>query len=445
MPAIPGNAATVAQLLAILNQINLKAFSADSRKALIFLMLNDTRKLVQYDRAMLWDMSGMFPKLLGVSGHADADLQSETARLVSQRIEGLHKKNEMEVLSLDAIPGSDQKLNHKEGTATALWLPIASKEDLVLGLWLERWDPNPWTADELKIMVFLKQGYAVAWERFAGWRWRSLVRNKKVLSAVGITVLLLFLIPVPLRVVAPCEVIANDPYLIAAPLEGIIEKMSVDPGDTVQEGTRLFQYDKRVPLEDLATAEKEVQIADSQLNRSTTLGLNDPKALNEAAVWHLELAKQQVNLDLAKYKASQLDVKSPSAGVAIFDNPDSWRGKPVVVGERIMVVADPNNTKVRIWIPERDNVVIDPNTSIKVFLNVDPAKTYQAKLIYVADYGSLDEKGVPSFIAEAKWLTGSQGARLGLKGTAILYGENVPMVYWLFRKPWAAVREFLGF
>ncbi len=406
MPAIPGNAATVAQLLAILNQINLKAFSANSRKALIFLMLNDTRKLVQYDRAMLWDMSGMFPKLLGVSGHSDADLQSETAKLVSQRIEALHKKDEMEVLSLDAIPGSTQKLEHKEGTATALWLPIESQDHLALGLWLERWEPIPWSADELKIMVFLKQGYAVAWERFAGWRLSAMLRNKKVLTALGVTTLLLLVVPVPLRVVAPCEVIANDPYLIAAPLEGIVERVTVDPGDTVQAGTPLFQYDKRVPLEDLAAAEKEVQIAQSQLNRSTTLGLNDPKALNEAAVWHLELAKQQVNLDLAKYKASQLDVKSPSEGVAIFDNPDSWRGKPVVVGERVMVVADPTNTKVRIWIPEKDNVVIDPKTPIKVFLNVDPAKTYRADLVYVADYGSLDEKGVPSFIAEARWLPG---------------------------------------
>ncbi len=82
-------------------------------------------------------VSGVYPKLLGVSGHSDADLQSETAKHVSQRIEGLHKKNEMEVLSLDSIPGSTQKLEHIEGgTATALWLPIESREHLAIGLWL---------------------------------------------------------------------------------------------------------------------------------------------------------------------------------------------------------------------------------------------------------------------------------------------------------------------
>ncbi len=57
----------------------------------------------------------------------------------------------------------------------------------------------------------------------------------------------------------------------------------------------------------------------------------------------------------------------------------------------------------------------------------------------------MDEKGVPSFIAEASWEKDSGMPRLGLKGTAILYGENVSIFYWLFRKPWAAAREFIGF
>ncbi len=223
-------------------------------------------------------------------------------------------------------------------------------------------------------MVFLRQGYGVAWDRFASWRFQDIIKSKKVLYGAILLLLLMFLVPVPLRVVAPSEVIADEPYLIAAPLEGIVERVRVEPGASVQGGTLLFQYDKRVPLEDLATAEKEVQIAQSQLNRATTLGLNDPKALNEAAVWRMELAKQTVNLDLAKFKASQLDVKAPASGVAIFDNPDAWRGKPVVVGERVMVIADPNRTKVRIWIPEKDNVAIDPKNPVKVFEHIDPAK-----------------------------------------------------------------------
>ena len=34
--------------------------------------------------------------------------------------------------------------------------------------------------------------------------------------------------------------------------------------------------------------------------------------------------------------------------------------------------------------------------------------------------------------------------KMGLKGTAILYGDEVPLGYWLIRRPLAAVRRFIG-
>ena len=35
--------------------------------------------------------------------------------------------------------------------------------------------------------------------------------------------------------------------------------------------------------------------------------------------------------------------------------------------------------------------------------------------------------------------------RLGLKGTARIDGGTVPLIWWLFRKPLATVRQFVGF
>jgi hypothetical protein len=39
---------------------------------------------------------------------------------------------------------------------------------------------------------------------------------------------------------------------------------------------------------------------------------------------------------------------------------------------------------------------------------------------------------------------GSTAHRVGLKGTARIDGERVPLVYWALRRPWAAVRAWLG-
>jgi hypothetical protein len=128
----------------------------------------------------------------------------------------------------------------------------------------------------------------------------------------------------------------------------------------------------------------------------------------------------------------------------MIENPEQWRGKPVKVGEKILSINDPNNTKLRIWIPEDDNILLDPEKHIKVVLNIDPAKAYEAALQFVATEASLSDLHIPSFVAEAKWVTLPEDNKLGLQGTAILYGEKVSLLYYLIRKPLAAVRRKIG-
>ena len=39
---------------------------------------------------------------------------------------------------------------------------------------------------------------------------------------------------------------------------------------------------------------------------------------------------------------------APQGGVAIFSSQDDWRGRPVQVGERVMMIADPSVIDVTI-------------------------------------------------------------------------------------------------
>jgi hypothetical protein len=36
------------------------------------------------------------------------------------------------------------------------------------------------------------------------------------------------------------------------------------------------------------------------------------------------------------------------------------------------------------------------------------------------------------------------GQRIGLKGTAKLAGERVPLIYWMLRRPLASIRQFIA-
>jgi multidrug resistance efflux pump len=314
----------------------------------------------------------------------------------------------------------------------------------MLGLWLERWNAN-WQHDEIEILNFLAQSYAAAWEKFDKPSFFGLTLKHPVITALCASSLLLLFIKIPLPVSAPCEVIASSPVVVTAPLEGIIKDVDVEPGQSVVKDEVLFQYDKRVPLEELNVAMKEVEMVEAEMKKTNALALKDKKALEQLGLLALKLKKEKTELSLAQYKASQLVVKSPLTGVVMFDNPEQWRGNPVKVGEKIMTVSDPRQTKVRLWIPENDNIDIEMGRPIKVVLNVEPDVSYAARLVYIANSSALNEKGLPSFLADAEWEGAQPTLKLGLKGNAIIYGKDVTIFYWLIRRPLTYARSVLGF
>lgn len=435
------------RLLAVLDSLHLKAFAAESRQALTFIMLNDSVQLARYDRAMLWAMNGSKPELIGISGQRepkDDSPYAESCRKIVQEIRNPQTPQTLSQHSLIAGQEEWEKLRESQHQPNVHWLPIVSFDKLQLGLWLERWNDAPWAPQEVDSLKFLAQGYGLAWRpyvvRFFSRMWSK--RHAAIFSVFAI--LALTFIQLPLRVVAPCEIVPRNPAVITAPLEGIVSTVNVSPGQVVSDGEVLFEYDKKVLTQALRVAEKELEIAEAELHRTTTEAFEEEQSLDQIRALRLELEKRRVNLALAQYHFNQLEVQAPIDGIVSIDNPDEWRGKPVRVGERVMVLSTEGQTKLRIWIPENDNITILKEVPIQVFLNTRPESGISAKLDYIADHTKVSTQGVPSFQAEAQWAEQDEGVKVGLKGTAILYGENVSLFYWLVRRPWASFRRLFG-
>jgi len=435
------------QRLAIINNLNIKAFSAKNQQALTFIILNETARLVPYDRAVLWDMREKPPRLLGISGQASVSQTSELAQQWHQFVGNFKTPGHPQIVTEESFIGKTtpwQQIQQQQQGTTPFWIPLPIKGKEGLGLWIERWSGKQWQQSDADLLMTLREGYILALEKlFPRLPWKQ-VWKKTSLLAVVFFLFLSFFINVPLRIVAPCEVIPNEPVVITAPLNGIIAEIVVKPGQNIKEGDVLVEYDKRVPLQELKVAQKQVQIIQTELNRALTQGISNTETLAEMAVLKLKLQKENIALELAQYHANQLSITSPLDGVVMLDNPDDWKGKPVRVGERIMIVSDPAKTKVRIWIPEDDNVILRHDIPIKVFLNVNPAISRQASLEYIASFTSVNEKQIRGFEAEALWLYEQQNIKMGLKGSAILYGDDVSLFYYIFRKPIAFLRSITG-
>ncbi|MCE5316508.1 MAG: HlyD family efflux transporter periplasmic adaptor subunit [Parachlamydia sp.] len=442
------------QALGLAQRLTLKAVSAKDLQSLIFIILNDTYHLFPYDRAVLWRLTAQKAEMLGVSGQATYTTSSELVNNWKSLLAALPNPSEAKILTATDFPQQISAWNFVQPKTPmkVMWVPILSSAEETVGIWFERWnEPQeaPAMQENAKVLIdHLIPGYTAAWEqRTSHLRFRRLKdqMNRNFLGTLAVLLLLsLFAVRIPLRVTAPCEVVGNAPYVVTAPQEGIIEAIAVQPGQRVSKGDVLFTYDRRIPLQDLKVAQKEVAVLQAEANRLMAMGVDDNQAVAELSIARLKLQKGVVDLDYAQQRVGQLTGTSPENGVVIVEKPDEWRGRPVKIGEKIMVVSNPSETKVRIWVPESDNIHFNRTERITIFLNPDPTQSYAARLTYLSPEITLTDQRIPSFLAEAEWAEQPKNMPLGVKGTAILYGDRVSLFYYIMRKPIATLRRFTG-
>lgn len=442
------------QALGLAQRLTLKAVAAKDLQSLIFIFLNDTYHLFPYDRAVLWRLRNQKAEMLGVSGQATYTTSSELVNNWKSLLTALPNPGESKILTAADFPQQENAWTavQPKTPMKVMWVPILSSPEETVGIWFERWNEpveSPAMQENAKVLSeHLVPGYAAAWQQQTSHMWFRRLKdqvNRNLLGTLAVLLLLsLFVVRIPLRVTAPCEVVGEDPYVVTAPQEGIIEAISVLPGQYVTKGDVLFAYDRRIPLQELKVAQKEVSVLQAEANRLMAMGVDDNQAIAELAIARLKLQKGLVDLDYAKQRLGQLTGTSPENGVVIVEKPDEWRGRPVKIGEKIMVVSNPARTKVRIWVPESDNIHFNRAEPIRIFLNPDPTQSYDAKLTYLSPEITLTEQRIPSFLAEAEWTEQPKNIPLGIKGTAILYGNRVSLFYYIMRKPISTLRRFIG-
>ena len=132
------------------------------------------------------------------------------------------------------------------------------------------------------------------------------------------------------------------------------------------------------------------------------------------------------------------------AHVAILPS-QALLGKPVTVGERIMLIGDPARAEVAMDVSVSDAIALEPGGRVKIFLDSDPLHPREAA-ITAADYLARVRPGnLLAFRVSAKLSDSSRPLpRLGTRGTAQLYGDKVMLAFYLFRRPFSALRQWIG-
>lgn len=451
------SSAVAAPLLQLL-ELGRRARAAASLDELAFLAVNDSHALHPYRQGALWLAEGGVRALSGVlQPEANAPYAQWLAR-ACRALQASHPRGG--AVTAAALAGADAAEWAEWLPEFGLWLPFDGAAGTQDGGALLLAAEQPWPVAQQAQMQEWMQVWRHAWCALHGpaqWSWgRARRAARHWLTAqpatpwwrqrrlrIGAAVLVAALFPVRLSVLAPGELVPAKPATIRAPLDGIIGAFQVSPNQAVKTGQALFGFDEAPIVARLDVANQALATAEAEYRQYAQLAVSDTKSKGQLSGLLGKIEEKRVE---AAYLGGQLQrsrVLAPQDGIAIFDDPSEWIGRPVQAGERIMRIAAPADVEIEAWLPLGDAIPLEAGAAVSLYLAANPLTPLAAQVRYVAHDATLRPDGSYAYRLRAR-LDQPTVQRIGLKGTAKVSSGRVPLLYWALRRPLAVARQSLG-
>jgi hypothetical protein len=438
----------------LLTSLETRARAANNLAELGFSIANDSYALLEFRQALVFQENAASSRLLTVSGLARPAEDSPYLIWLQRAWPWLQQKltNQPGWFELpqdiSQVPASIVE-GWEEWWPTGIFaLPLQRRSGESLGWVCFLLDQPPADYQESGLKQVL-QTWSYCWEMLQGpkkhgWplHWKTLNTRRRIFAVLAIVAFLL--LPIRQTALAPAEVIALDAAAVASPLDGVIKTIHVRPNQPVKAGQPLFSLDDTTLRNRLEVAQKSVAVADAELQSTTQKSFDNVQSKSELALLSGRAQEKRAELAAVQAQLNRIDVVAGHDGLAVFGDPDDWLGRPVSTGERIMLLANPEKPGVLIHLPVADAVSLDVGAAVKLFLTVTPLSPLDATITETSFQAVLSPAGIASYRLRAGFTQTDEHARIGLRGTAKIYGGWVPMGYYLLRRPLATLREWSG-
>jgi GAF domain-containing protein len=412
-------------------------------------LVNETTHLCRSDTAALWLEGGRHGRLEAVANLPEPAPDAPFTQWMRRAGAALARTGSGGVREVGAADLPDKlRAQWDEFLAPAgVWVPLTTPAGRTLGgLLLAR--SLAWQESEKRILGRLGETAAHALEALHLRRRRKLRPNRRVGKliawAVAAGLAAAMFVPVPLSVLAPAEVAPLDPFVVRAPLDGVIRSVDVRANQPVASGETLLSLDETDLAARLDVALQDLEIARAEYRQAQQTSMRDREASSRINVLAARIAQAEADVAYVRSLLDRIEVRAERPGIAIVPDRQALIGKPVRIGERLMTIADPGSVQVEAWLPVADAIPLPADGGAELYLNTDAGRGLPATVESIDYQAQVSPGGILAFRVVAAFAAEAAPPRVGQRGTLRLEGETVPLFQFLFRRPWAALRPWLG-
>ncbi|MEM8772433.1 MAG: HlyD family efflux transporter periplasmic adaptor subunit [Pseudomonadota bacterium] len=326
-----------------------------------------------------------------------------------------------------------------------LWTPLRDGADIVGGYIAVK--ETPWQNHEDATADRFARLYAHAWRAIKGSR-RSIRSRLATRKRLFIAVFALFLVgawPVSITALAPAEVSSLDPFIVAAPFDGVVREILVDQNAKVGPDDPLIAFEDIERRNAFEIAAEEEAVALARFARASQGGINNAEAKREIAIAKAELDLARAEKEYAADLLAKTVLTAERQGLAVYSDRRDWVGRPVAAGEAIMQLADPNRIRFAIDLPVKESLVLKEGARVKIFLDSDPLRPIEAKLTEASYQAQTDKRNILAYQLSAIIVDENYAPpRIGVQGTAQIHGDKAPLAYAVLRRPLSFLRQMTG-
>ena len=440
--------------LAVALEFTKRLFEVRNLDDLYFVLTNDIRALIDFDRAFLVIHMEGNSKVVSVGNQPLIETNTKFYEMASKlafeirdlkRGLFLSSKSNAEALSDENVPQQAREALQKylefSGASYVFCVPLVSRDVSIGHLVLEYFTAK---ADQVQIITMVNVAPFISSALVEKWiftkrpelselidpksRTEREKKRKRKLSIAGAVliafVIIFFIIPVPFNVGGEAEVEPTLKRVAFSGIDGIIDRVLVTEGSHVKQGQIVAELDPKELDFKIESALAQYDILTSEAELLKAAAYEDPSKLGESHLVDLKRKSAWEEFTFYKWERQFLQIKAPASGIVLTKEVDTLAGKKFKAGEPFCDIAIPNDLSVDMFLPQDRVSLISVDQTMTVRFDSDPGKSYDLTVKQIAPVAETVPRLGSVYRVRAPFPDAPTSTFVGMKGIASVHVKN---------------------